>query len=297
MSTLTRDWIASALAADLTQNQLRAFLAVMHQTLCYGKASDAITDKRLGKLANVRVDRLRPALHGLVEKGIIEAQEHPYFDGEYSIPADLLLTHHGVFFAPSLPKNGSHFRKTEEPSENRVHTTYTFTTNNLTPPTTEPTPPAPAPAPTVPAEVETVSSSSVLEPTVLEYPQTFDRAEQARAANILDGLTPTTANDCLKLLAQAMQQGKVKTPHGYLYRLADNARHGTLDISTLRNTEQAAAQAIATKTATSHRAERDDIRAQISGIDNMAKLAGGLDPVTATRRAALVAQYNQLSSA
>ena len=70
--SLARDWIGAALAADLTQNQLKAFLALFHQTLCYGKEADALTDKRLSKLAGVRIDRLKTAVDTLVEKGIIK---------------------------------------------------------------------------------------------------------------------------------------------------------------------------------------------------------------------------------
>lgn len=88
--TLARDWIDTALNAKLTKNQLLCFLAVFHQSLCYGKSSDAVTDKRLSEISKVRVDRLRPAMHKLVELGVIEAQEHDRFDGEYSIPAELI---------------------------------------------------------------------------------------------------------------------------------------------------------------------------------------------------------------
>ena len=68
--SLARDWIAAALSADLTQNELKAFLAIFHQTLCYGKTHDALTLKRVAQLAHVRADRLTPALRAIADKGI-----------------------------------------------------------------------------------------------------------------------------------------------------------------------------------------------------------------------------------
>ena len=273
--SLARDWIGAALAADLTQNQLKAFLALFHQTLCYGKEADALTDKRLSKLAGVRIDRLKTAVDTLVEKGIIDVSEHCIFNAEYRIPEDLLYANGHAFFVPSLPKIGMDFRKTEEASENRVHTTNTFTANNLTPTTTK----------------DSLSSIFEIEEE-LQYPETFGKPEKARAAIILDSLSPKVANDCLLLLNQAMQQGMVKAPHGYLYRLTEKARNGTLDTTGLRATTQATEQ----KTENNHRHQLKAIADEINGIDSLYKLAGiTLDPITATNRANLVAKYNQLA--
>ena len=63
--SLARAWISAALNANLTQNELKAFLVIFQQTLGYGKASDALTFKRIASLARVRIDRLTPALRAL----------------------------------------------------------------------------------------------------------------------------------------------------------------------------------------------------------------------------------------
>ena len=58
--SLARDLIDAALAADLTQNELRVFLALFRQTLCYGKTADPLNMKRLATLTAIRKDRLAP---------------------------------------------------------------------------------------------------------------------------------------------------------------------------------------------------------------------------------------------
>ena len=41
--SLARDLIDAALQADLSQNELRVFLVLFRQTLCYGKTHDPLT--------------------------------------------------------------------------------------------------------------------------------------------------------------------------------------------------------------------------------------------------------------
>ena len=84
--SLARDWIEAALQADLSQNELRAFLVLFHQTLCYGKTHDALTLKRVAQLAHVRVDRITPALRAIADKGLIEIEAHAVFGQTFSIP-------------------------------------------------------------------------------------------------------------------------------------------------------------------------------------------------------------------
>ena len=78
--SLARDLIDAALAADLTQNELRVFLALFRQTLCYGKTADPLNMKRLATLTAIRKDRLAPAIAGVTDKGLFTVQPHPVFE-------------------------------------------------------------------------------------------------------------------------------------------------------------------------------------------------------------------------
>ena len=91
--SLARDLIDAALAADLTQDELRVFLALFRQTLCYGKTADPLNMKRLATLTAIRKDRLAPAIAGVTDKGLFAAQPHPAFEFEYRIPADFLAAY------------------------------------------------------------------------------------------------------------------------------------------------------------------------------------------------------------
>ena len=207
--SLARDWIAAALSADLTQNELKAFLAIFHQTLCYGKTHDALTLKRVAQLAHVRADRLTPALRAIADKGLIEVEAHAVFGQTFSIPQPLLSQYPSGFFVPALPKNRSAAPKTgADLTEKRE----AITPINLTAlnPTTTPRDAPPTPAASMQAE--------------LHYPADWTQAQRQRAQHILDGLNPLDARDCLALLMQALQTPqRVKSPLGFLYQLAQAA--------------------------------------------------------------------------
>ena len=265
--SLARDLIDAALAADLSQNELRVFLALFRQTLCYGKTADPLTLKRLATLTAIRKDRLAPAIAGVTDKGLFAAQPHPAFEFEYRIPADFLAAYPDGFFVPALPKNGEAFRFSGETSEKWEHTSIYLTPPNLTPTTTPP--------PEMP----------------LPYPASFDEPERKSAARILDGLTPNHARDCLLLLATAMAAGKVKSPLGYLHQLAQAARRGTLDCSALQAHQQAAQNRTDTDRTAQLRVLLEDIR----GLDALFAHAGiPMDVMTAAKRAAWIAEYNTL---
>lgn len=68
--TLARDLIDAALAADLTQNELRVFLALFRQTICYGKIRDPLTVNRIAHISQIRKDRLPPALAKILQIGL-----------------------------------------------------------------------------------------------------------------------------------------------------------------------------------------------------------------------------------
>ena len=246
--SLARAWISAALNADLTQNELKAFLVIFQQTLGYGKASDALTFKRIAKLARVRIDRLTPALRAIADQGLIEVQPHPIYGQSFSIPAPLLAQYPQRVFTPALPQNRNPTPlKRQPPPENQVHTVNNPTVNHPTP----------------------------LNAESLPYPASFDAASRRRASEILDGLSPHDANDCLHILQHALQQGKVKSPLGLLYQLAKAARHGTLDRSGLTpTTTPPTTQTAANSPAAPTRWRLQSIQADIQHIQNLYKLAG-----------------------
>ena len=283
--SLARDLIDAALAADLTQNELRVFLALFRQTLCYGKTADPLTLKRLATLTAIRKDRLAPAIAGVTDKGLFTVQPHPVFEFEYRIPADFLAAYPDGFFVPALPKNGEVFRFSGETSEKWEHTSIYLTPPNLTPTTTPP----PEIPPTDASRRGDLSANS--EPQALPYPASFGKQGRKSAARILDGLTPDNARDCLLLLTTAMEAGKVKSPLGYLHQLAQAARRGTLDCSALQAHQQAEQQHSHAQKQARLRTLADDIR----GIDALFACAGTpMDKLTTAKRAAWLAEFNTL---
>ena len=282
--SLARDLIDAALAADLTQNELRVFLALFRQTLCYGKTADPLTLKRLAKLTHIRKDRLIPAIASVLDKGLFDAYPHPIFEHEYRIPPSFQATHAEGFFTPALPKNRENFRFPGDISEKREHTALNLTAMNLTPTTTPPQS----------ASVGEDGDNVVEEPlstAALPYPSTFNQQELTSAARILDGLNPQDAHDCLRLLNAGMQTNKVKSPLGYLHKLVQAARQNKLDRSTLQVTAPTEAMC----TATIQQARLRVLANEIRGLDVLFACAGiPLDALNAATRATWLAGYNAL---
>lgn len=211
--SLARDWIEAALQADLSQNELRAFLVLFHQTLCYGKTHDALTLKRVAQLAHVRVDRITPALRAIADKGLIEIEAHAVFGQTFSIPPVLLQRAPTGFVVPALPKNR---KPPPQNSNSSPEKQVTITTNTLT------------------AENPTTTTAATAQ--ALPYPPQFDAAQRQRAGELLDGLSPHDAHDCLAILTHALREPhKVRSPLGLLCQLAKAARRGCLDRACLRS--------------------------------------------------------------
>jgi hypothetical protein len=260
--SLARDWIEAALNADLTQNELKAFLAIFHQTLCYGKTCDALTLKRVAQIAHVRADRLTPALRSIADKGLIEVDDHAVFGQAFSIPQPLLNQYPSGFFVPALPKNRSCHPQTRSdlPEKQDCITPIDLTARNPT------TTPAPDHAASMQAE--------------LSYPADWHNAQRQRANAILDGLNPVDARDCLRLLCQALQTPqRVKSPLGFLYQLAQAARQGTLDRSALKPIP-----APTPPPKPSHNARIAAIHAEITHIKHLYALADTALPLVEQRR-------------
>lgn len=298
MSSLSRDLIDAALAADLSKNEYKVFLALFRQTLCYGKASDPLTLKRLAKLTGIRKDRLAHAVQGVIAVGLFNATEHKLFDTLYSI-SNLVLKDSSVpLFAPHLLSNRMDLPPAEAPPdpqverpETRVHTTNyltPFTTTSLTAPLTS----------TATQTRETMVGVS-REAEGLPYPESFTPTERQRAAHCLDGLPPELARDCLQLLHMGLQAGRVKSPLAYLHHLSKAARAGRLDRSGLEPTHSTLLPATSIqRPASADQGYRLQIlAADIQALDRLQMLAGlPLDPTTQAHRQALVKEFNGLKA-
>ncbi len=281
--TLARDLIDAALTADLTQNELKMFLVLFRQTICYSKKSDPLRLSSLIHYSHIRKDRLLPALQRLLQTGLFTRQPHPENEYEYSIAEEYLAPYVDGFFAPALRKNGSDFRPTEAVSEKRTHTTKTNTIFN---PTT----------------------------TSLPYPETWNEQERRSAAHILDGLNPDDARDCLLILSRSMKARSVPSPLGYLHNLVKAARAGRLNRSVLQKqaapiptpTQPAstatanAATPSASASSTPPEALKQRLWAiseEIRSLDRLFAFAGEpMDSKTAAKKAQLVAEYQRLLS-
>ena len=279
--TLARDLIDAALAADLTQNELKMFLVLFRQTICYSKKSDPLRLSSLIHYSHIRKDRLLPALQKLLQTGLFTRKPHPENEHEYSISEEYLAPYIDGFFAPALRKNGSDFRPTEAISEKQIHTTKTNTIFN---PTT----------------------------TSLPYPENWNEQERRSAAHILDGLNPDDARDCLLILSRSMKARSVPSPLGYLHNLVKAARAGRLNRSVLQKqpvptptqtvSPSTASASTSTASASASSTPPEDLKQrlwaiseEIRSLDRLFAFAGEpMDSKTAAKKAQLVAEYQRL---
>ena len=277
--TLARDLIDAALAADLTQNELKMFLVLFRQTICYSKKSDPLRLSSLIHYSHIRKDRLLPALQKILQTGLFTRQPHPENEYEYSIAEEYLAPYVDGFFAPALRKNGSDFRPKEAVSEKRIHTTKTNTIFN---PTT----------------------------TSLPYPENWNEQERRSAAHILDGLNPDDARDCLLILNRSMKARSVPSPLGYLHNLVKAARAGRLNRSVLQKqpvptptqTVSPSTASASTSTASASSTPPEDLKQrlwaiseEIRSLDRLFAFAGEpMDSKTAAKKAQLVTEYQRL---
>jgi len=235
--SLFRDMIKSALDSDLSKNEYKAFLGLLHQTLGYGKASDNLTDNRLSTITGVRKDRLRIALDGVVASGLFDVKDHARFDYCYTFGLSFLASHSGTFFTPSLPKNRRNFRETEVVSENRVHT-------DTNPYQFNPTQPL-ANTETVAVDSDGICSESVAfdndgicsesvaanhpEPCVgFALPEQIPKENKAVCQRLLGKLSLEQRNKALQVFSSMVVEGRVRKPAGLLITLAKAAKQGTL---------------------------------------------------------------------
>ena len=264
--SLARDLIDAALQADLSQNELRVFLVLFRQTLCYGKTHDPLTLKRLASLSHIRKDRLPVALAKVLACGLFSAQPHKVFEQDYQIHADFLNKQTTQIYAPALPKNRNAARETEAISENRAHTT-----NTITPISPHNNPPDQA----------------------LEFPTSFDTQTRAAAQRLLNGLNPSDAQACLNILQQRMQAGRVHSPLAYLYQLTQAARQQRLAYNGLHDATPKLNPPRHTTPDLHNRLQ--NLATQIQGIDQLYALAQiPLDAISAKQRQTWVLEYERL---
>ena len=120
---LFRDLNQAAIEANVGKNGYKVFLALLEQTLGYGKSTDRLTDNRLAYLSKVRIDRFRPAVQAVLACGVFEQTPAKKFQFRYTIGQSFLEKYPDKeFYTPALPKKRADFRKTEEISEKERHT-------------------------------------------------------------------------------------------------------------------------------------------------------------------------------
>ena len=297
--SLALDMIDAAFAADLTPNELKVFLILFRQTVCYGRKTDNLCIPQFVRLTGIRKDRLIPAIATVLEKGLFQVRASKEFQHRYEIPENFLQPYPNGFYSPNVPQKRTDSRSTEAVSENRNNTCITstgFTHTNTTATTTAPT------------------------PSDLPYPPNFSQRSRQTAARILQGLSANDARDCLLVLNRALQNQQVYSPLGYLQHLARAIRSGTFDRRALTPSATSASTAPATPATQSAQAtpttpaaastatgtstpkptpeQQQRLRylhAEIRGLDMLFQQAGTpMDDNSAAKRAAWLSEYNAL---
>ena len=293
--SLALDLIDGALAANLSQNELKVFLVLFRQTIGFGRPCDPLTPGRIGYIAHIRSDRVPVALQAVLDTGLFYTQPHAEHDLLYRINDELIAANHGVYAPYLRPQyRQSPSKKQKDVPEKRVHTVTenTFihlptTTESETKPPPKPEPPSPKP------EVETPPPK--LEQSELPYPPSFTPEQRKTAANWLDGLKPEDARDCLRVLQQAIQRGKVRSPLGYLHQLIELARQQKLNRSALTPPQPPTPAPTAIDPTIALRKQLQTLAQDIQQLDSLYRLANEpMDAVTAQKRAAWVADYQRL---
>ena len=309
--SLALDLIDGALAANLSQNELKVFLVLFRQTIGFGRPCDPLTPGRIGYIAHIRSDRVPVALQAVLATGLFYTQPHAEHDLLYRINDELIAANHGVYAPYLRPQyRQAASKKQKDVPEKRVHTVTENTLIHL-PTTTEsetkppPKPEAQAeskaePPPKPEAQAESKAEPPPkLEQSELPYPPSFTPEQRKTAANWLDGLKPEDARDCLRVLQQAIQRGKVRSPLGYLHQLIELARQQKLNRSGLTPpqppTPAPAPAPTAIDPTIALRKQLQSLAQDIQQLDSLYRLANEpMDAVTAQKRAAWVADYQRL---
>ena len=286
--SLALDLIDGALAANLSQNELKVFLVLFRQTIGFGRPCDPLTPGRIGYIAHIRSDRVPVALQAVLDTGLFYTQPHAEHDLLYRINDELIAANHGVYAPYLRPQyRQASSKKQNSTPEKRVHTVTETTFIHLPTTTESETNSPPKPEPETPP--------SKLEQSELPYPPSFMPEQRKTAANWLDGLKPEDARDCLRVLQQAIQRGKVRSPLGYLHHLIQLARQQKLNRSGLEPPPTSAPAPTAIDPTIALRKQLQSLAQDIQQLDSLYRLANEpMDAVTAQKRAAWVADYQRL---
>ena len=290
--SLALDMIDAAFAADLTPNELKVFLILFRQTVCYGRKTDNLCIPQFVRLTGIRKDRLIPAIASVLGKGLFEVSPSREFQHRYRIPAKFLAPYQSGFYPPNVPQNRIDSRSTEGVSEKQNNTginttgfTHTTTANSTADPAN--------PADSAPPRPD------------LPYPPQLSPHHRRTASRLLHRLKFEDARDCLLVLHHAMQTQHVRSPLGYLQHLIRSVQEGTFDRSVLpplpldQNTPLAPSSVHHVQAMLEAKQQRlRYLQAEIRGLDALYQKAGiPMDEASAARRADYVAEYQQLMAA
>ena len=297
--SLALDMIDAAFAADLTPNELKVFLILFRQTVCYGRKTDNLCIPQFVRLTGIRKDRLIPAIASVLGKGLFEVSPSREFQHRYRIPAKFLAPYQSGFYPPNVPQNRIDSRSTEAISEKQNNTGINTTGFTHT------TPANPTANSASQANATANQADSAPPRPDLPYPPQLSPHHRRTASRLLHRLKFEDARDCLLVLHHAMQTQHVRSPLGYLQHLIRSVQEGTFDRSVLpplpldQNTPLAPTSVHHVQAMLEAKQQRlRYLQAEIRGLDALYKKAGiPMDEASAARRADYVAEYQQLMAA
>lgn len=268
--SLFHDLIDLALVEHkLTQNELRVHLALMRQTIGYGKTQDAISNRQLGDLSGLRSDRMQTAIKGLIEKGLWTREKHRYFDYTYHLPSAFKPQ---KIITPSLSKAPENQKSDAPNNEPTSRKSVTHIQTNLTNKTRHTTPEQPKP--------ESVATNQALDWSCVK---TLSNAEQAQAKRLLKPLPTQDSQDCLTLFQLEFKLGKVRKPIAYLAALVRAVKRGVLDRSALKFHRYQQQKSKAKPTSPAPEIQRANAYAEQQHLKKLANLANiPLETLTGT---------------
>lgn len=266
---LLRNLLQAGIEARLTKNEWAVYATLLTQTLGYGKASDALTTKRIAFQSGIRKDRAEIALAGVLKHGLFKVKDHPRWGHEYSIPEQYLSpAQRERFFAPDLPQTRKPPRNSEAFSENRRHTEINLyrikptqpTNPSPSPPTTDTSPPPPLP--------------HSCRPQQLRIPPEISAQLLQSLRSALQTLSDDDAQCIVDLLASALRQGSVRHPLRYAYGLINRLHAGTLNRSDLAINSPPIPPPLPQQAANTQRALAHQHAAEQAMLERLASLGG-----------------------
>lgn len=280
-STLFRDYLDAALAAQLDKNAHQAFLVFLRQLVGFGKPNDHLTDGRISLLSGIRKDRVQDAVGKVVAAGLIDADISDSGWNLYHIPTVFFGENTGSrFFAPTFPSNGE---TSQRMGGFPIRWEHTDTNPYRDLPNTEQT---------APAQPEVVCDVDLKTVTEIKKPQAVSDADFTALLPALRKLPNTTAVDVLALTSAAILNRSISTTvQRFAGGLIKAAVAGTLDTSGIRPT----APLIDEVAAITRR--MDDLKREAAGLAEVYRLGGvPIPPNVAEKIAAMSREYQTLKA-